>query len=243
MKTRTSIALTQNAAITCTCPHLVGSPDVPASLARCCARLINFVRTTLACNSSPHLIDVFTRCTHQVCRTAMGRQKIEIKKIENEDARLVSFSKRRAGLFNKASCLATLCGIDLAVIVLSPAGMPYSFGSPRVNQVIDRFLSDDKAPIESDLFHNHHTTTVQALSHQCVELEGWLEIAHEKRKALEERLRMTAPIRDLEEMGMEELLVLKGSLDQMKEMTDMEMLTRIRDGAAFNNQIKFPISS
>ncbi|KAI0501441.1 hypothetical protein KFK09_016386 [Dendrobium nobile] len=165
----------------------------------------------------------------------MGRQKIKIKKIENEDARLVSFSKRRAGLFNKASCLATLCGIDLVVIVLSPAGTPYSFDSPRINQVIDRFLSDGKAPIESNLFDHHHTTTIQALSHQCVELEGWLEIAQGKRKVLEERLRMTAPIRDLEEMGIEELLVLKGSLDQIKEMTDKEMLARIKDGAAFNN--------
>nr|AIZ95438.1 MADS42 [Apostasia odorata] len=71
----------------------------------------------------------------------MGKQKIEIKKIENEDARLVSFSKRRSGLFNKASCLATLCGVDVAVVVFSPAGTPYSFGSPRVEMISIEFDS------------------------------------------------------------------------------------------------------
>ena len=37
----------------------------------------------------------------------MGRQKIEIRKIESEEARQVCFSKRRAGLFKKASELAS----------------------------------------------------------------------------------------------------------------------------------------
>ncbi|ESR34581.1 hypothetical protein CICLE_v10006559mg [Citrus x clementina] len=30
-----------------------------------------------------------------------GRQKIEIKKIENEDDRLITFSKRRSGIYKK----------------------------------------------------------------------------------------------------------------------------------------------
>ncbi|MBA0881261.1 hypothetical protein Goshw_016791 [Gossypium schwendimanii] len=39
-----------------------------------------------------------------------GKQKIEIKKIENEDDRLISFSKRRFGIYKKISELSTLCG-------------------------------------------------------------------------------------------------------------------------------------
>ncbi|KAG0467197.1 hypothetical protein HPP92_018777 [Vanilla planifolia] len=112
----------------------------------------------------------------------MGRQKIEIKKIENEDARLVSFSKRRTGLFNKASCLSTLCGADVAVVVFSPAGTPYSFGSPRVDQVLTRFLSGGKEPVEPAIMRQNHVAAVQELSRQCMELESRVEAFQTKRR-------------------------------------------------------------
>ncbi|KAK3232081.1 hypothetical protein Dsin_003962 [Dipteronia sinensis] len=38
-----------------------------------------------------------------------GRQKLEIKKVEHEAKREVTFSKRKKGLFNKASELCELC--------------------------------------------------------------------------------------------------------------------------------------
>ncbi|KAL9319330.1 hypothetical protein ACSQ67_015847 [Phaseolus vulgaris] len=50
-----------------------------------------------------------------------GRQKIEIKKMSNEHNLRVTFSKRRTGIFKKASELATLCGVDIAVIMFSPS--------------------------------------------------------------------------------------------------------------------------
>jgi SRF-type transcription factor (DNA-binding and dimerisation domain) len=74
-------------------------------------------------------------------RVSMGRQKIEIKKIENEEARQVCFSKRRNGLFKKASELSTLCGAEICIVFLSPAGKAFSFGHPSVDSVADRFLS------------------------------------------------------------------------------------------------------
>ena len=76
----------------------------------------------------------------------MGRQKIEIKKIESEEARQVCFSKRRAGLFKKANELSILCGAEIGVIVFSPAGKPFSFGHPSVDSIIDRFLSGSPSP-------------------------------------------------------------------------------------------------
>lgn len=76
-------------------------------------------------------------------KTTKGKQKIEIKKIEDEDARYISFSKRRNGIYAKASDLATLCGVEIAVVVFSPTGRPHSFGSPSVTSIIDRFLSGD----------------------------------------------------------------------------------------------------
>ena len=57
----------------------------------------------------------------------MGRRKIEIQKIESKDRLMVTFSKRRAGLFKKAHELSQLCGATVAVLVFSPAGKPFTF--------------------------------------------------------------------------------------------------------------------
>ncbi|GAB4828632.1 hypothetical protein Ancab_018297 [Ancistrocladus abbreviatus] len=70
----------------------------------------------------------------------MGRRKLEMKKITSSSSRLVTFSKRRSGLFKKANELSTLCNAQIAVVVFSPAGKAFSFGQPDVESVIDRFL-------------------------------------------------------------------------------------------------------
>ncbi|CAG7889775.1 unnamed protein product [Brassica rapa] len=69
-----------------------------------------------------------------------GRQKIEMVKMKNENNLQVTFSKRRSGLFKKASELCTLCGAEIVVIVFSPGRKVFSFGHPNVDVVIDRFL-------------------------------------------------------------------------------------------------------
>ncbi|KAK8613759.1 hypothetical protein V6N13_101516 [Hibiscus sabdariffa] len=72
-----------------------------------------------------------------------GRQKIQIKKLENESSRQVTFSKRRNGLFKKASELCVLCGADIGIIVFSPKGKPFCFGHPDIDVILRRFLSED----------------------------------------------------------------------------------------------------
>ncbi|XP_062206326.1 agamous-like MADS-box protein AGL61 [Phragmites australis] len=79
-------------------------------------------------------------------RPSMGRQKIEIRRIESEEARQVCFSKRRAGLFKKASELSILCGAQVAAVVFSPAGKAFSFGHPSVESLLDRFLASSSSP-------------------------------------------------------------------------------------------------
>ncbi|CAH8283038.1 unnamed protein product [Eruca vesicaria subsp. sativa] len=59
--------------------------------------------------------------------------------MENKSNLQVTFSKRRSGLFRKASELSTLCGADIAVIVFSPGGKVYSFGHPSVEIMVNRF--------------------------------------------------------------------------------------------------------
>ncbi|CAH9090296.1 unnamed protein product [Cuscuta epithymum] len=61
-----------------------------------------------------------------------GKSKIEIKAIESLAARNVCFTKRRNGLFKKASELCRLFpGVKVAAAVFSPAGKPYVYGDPN----------------------------------------------------------------------------------------------------------------
>nr|QWX93787.1 MADS-box protein 48 [Cunninghamia lanceolata] len=83
----------------------------------------------------------------------MGKRKIEIKRIENADARQVCFSKRRMGLFKKASELCILCGAEIGIIVFSPAGKVFPFGHPSIDVVIDK-LQDVPVSTDSEKIEN-----------------------------------------------------------------------------------------
>lgn len=74
-------------------------------------------------------------------KITQGRKKIEIKKIDNVSNRQVTFSKRRAGLFKKASELCILTGAEVAIIVQSSGKRVYAFGHPSVDGVIDKYLA------------------------------------------------------------------------------------------------------
>ncbi|KAI8541247.1 hypothetical protein RHMOL_Rhmol08G0046800 [Rhododendron molle] len=88
--------------------------------------------------------------THKEKKTSLGRQRIEIKKIEKKSQLQVTFSKRRSGIFRKAGELSVLCGARVAVIVSSPAGKVFAFGSPSVDAVVDRFLAGNTSWGDSD---------------------------------------------------------------------------------------------
>ena len=66
----------------------------------------------------------------------MTRKKIQIKKIDNTTARLVTFSKRRKGLFKKAFELSTLCDADIALIVFSATGKLFEYASSRFQSLV-----------------------------------------------------------------------------------------------------------
>ncbi|TYH66764.1 hypothetical protein ES332_D06G145800v1 [Gossypium tomentosum] len=72
-------------------------------------------------------------------RNTKGKQKIEIKIIENANDRLIALSQQRTGIYKKISELSTLCGGEILFIIFSPAGKPYSFGHPSVESVPKRF--------------------------------------------------------------------------------------------------------
>uniref|UniRef100_M8CJ54 Agamous-like MADS-box protein AGL62 n=1 Tax=Aegilops tauschii TaxID=37682 RepID=M8CJ54_AEGTA len=78
-------------------------------------------------------------------RGGSGRKKTVIRRIEQEDARYVCYSKRRMGLFTKATDLAVLTGAQVAALAFSPTGRAFSFGHPSVDSVVERFLAGEAA--------------------------------------------------------------------------------------------------
>ncbi|KAF9611546.1 hypothetical protein IFM89_032946 [Coptis chinensis] len=72
----------------------------------------------------------------------MGRVKLQIKRIENNTNRQVTFSKRRNGLIKKAYELSVLCDIDIALIMFSPSGRLSHFsGKRRIEDVLTRYIN------------------------------------------------------------------------------------------------------
>lgn len=69
------------------------------------------------------------------------RRKNTDKKIDDKSSLMVTFSKRRKGLFNKAHELRRLCGAEVGIIVFSPAGRPFA-DEPHTRPVLERYLRD-----------------------------------------------------------------------------------------------------
>ncbi|KAF5731869.1 MADS-box transcription factor family protein [Tripterygium wilfordii] len=107
-----------------------------------------------------------------MARISRGRQKIEIKKMTNESNLHVTFSKRRLGIFKKASELCTLCDVDVAVLIFSPGKKVFSFGHKSVDSVIQRFVNG-APPISSgptELIQAYRETTIRDLNTQLMEI-------------------------------------------------------------------------
>lgn len=151
-----------------------------------------------------------------------GKRKIEIKRIEDKSSRLVTFSKRRSGIFKKASELSTLCGAEVAVLVRSPAGRVFGFGHPSIDAVIQRYENSE-------------------VSGECPEycgerVEGVERLEAEKEQLEEENRRQTAEgtggggggeawmgergmlwwAKDIDGMGLQELAEFRNALEGLK---------------------------
>ncbi|CAI9265435.1 unnamed protein product [Lactuca saligna] len=83
----------------------------------------------------------------------MGRRKLEIKRIQDKSSRLVTFSKRRTGLFKKARHLSVICDVDVAAFVISDSGKLYEFcsggyNSNSVELILSRYQAEERTTQE-----------------------------------------------------------------------------------------------
>uniref|UniRef100_A0A2C9WE93 MADS-box domain-containing protein n=1 Tax=Manihot esculenta TaxID=3983 RepID=A0A2C9WE93_MANES len=113
----------------------------------------------------------------------MGRVKLEIKKIENNTNRQVTFSKRRNGLIKKAYELSILCDIDIALIMFSPSGRLSHFsGKKRIEDVFARYVN---LPDQEREHPSAINSDVEELQHEVASLQQQLQIAEEQMRLYE----------------------------------------------------------
>ncbi|VFQ75346.1 unnamed protein product [Cuscuta campestris] len=113
-------------------------------------------------------------------KKTQGRRKIDIIKIDNVNHRHVAFSKRRIGLFNKASELCILCGTHVAAIVESYGGKRvFTFGHPSADAVIEHYLSGGGGAG----LHDREDDPVVKRSEQLYQ-QAWRELEKEKEKGV-----------------------------------------------------------
>ncbi|KAL0364983.1 UNVERIFIED_CONTAM: Agamous-like MADS-box protein [Sesamum angustifolium] len=122
-------------------------------------------------------------------KTTQGRKKIEIKKIESLSNRQVTFSKRRVGLFKKASELCILTGADIAIVVHSLGKRVFSFGHPTPDSVIDHFLTGG-GPEGEEPRENCPTSKTRDYNRHYSEVCRELEVEKKRKEVIEEAKRV-----------------------------------------------------
>ncbi|KAL5702338.1 hypothetical protein ACHQM5_027567 [Ranunculus cassubicifolius] len=127
----------------------------------------------------------------------MGRKKIQIEKIQSLKPRHVTFSKRRAGLFNKAQVQSALCGSETTMVVFSPGGRVFTFGKP---EVLSRFVAQfgesgqsQEIPAESATImdvqdRKKGADETKELKNDNNSIDTMLEELQERKKVVEELL-------------------------------------------------------
>ncbi|XP_065855051.1 agamous-like MADS-box protein AGL62 [Euphorbia lathyris] len=187
-----------------------------------------------------------------------GRQKVEMVKMANENNLQVTFSKRRSGLFNKASELSTLCGAEIAVIVFSPGKKVFSFGHPSVESVINRYISGNQQPRPSrtmQIVEAHRNSHIRDLNMEFTQVMNQVEIEKKRgeelrriRKVGREQFWWQKPI---DELDLAELEYLKASLENLRKsvtkQTDMLLMQNSQSHPEFlgsgSNQPMLPFET
>merc|ERR1711988_1820802 len=90
-------------------------------------------------------------CAPQILATiGMGRRKVQIRRIEDDRARKVTFAKRKHGLVKKAMELSLLCDCDIALLIFTrekPDQRFYKYTTTNINTILQK-LSKNPPVVE-----------------------------------------------------------------------------------------------
>ncbi|KAK6945929.1 Transcription factor, MADS-box [Dillenia turbinata] len=152
-----------------------------------------------------------------------------MEKMSKQSNLQVTFSKRRAGLFKKASELCILCGAEVSIIIFSPGKKVYSFGHPCVDTVINRLHSQNPVPIDSDSDHLvafQRDANIRELNAQLTHVLSQLEMEKKRGDELDQTIiaKQTENWweRPVEELTVQQLMVLMAEFDGLKNEVDKE---------------------
>ncbi|KAJ4760257.1 Agamous-like MADS-box protein AGL61 [Rhynchospora pubera] len=139
-----------------------------------------------------------------------GKRKIAIQLIENVDARNVCFSKRRTGLFKKASELRVMCGAQVRVVAFSPAGKPFYNFRPSSEPA-----SNNEVPLADSKLTN--------LGRQVCELRAKIEASKRRNESLkarrEEMMKESVWNIDVANADLTRLMAAKKALEEVRVQT------------------------
>lgn len=150
----------------------------------------------------------------------MGRRKIEMKMVKDRNSRQVTFSKRRAGLFKKAHELAILCAAQIAIVVFSPGGKPFSFGNPSVESLSERFLDDKGKNSKRGCPFGRSVSRSEKLNKHLGDLQRQVQYERKRAKLLQEAIKKNGlPLnpKPIEEMSVDELMKMRNAMQELRE--------------------------
>ncbi|KAL2903144.1 Agamous-like MADS-box protein AGL62 [Bienertia sinuspersici] len=163
-------------------------------------------------------------------KKSKGRQKVNMVRMEKDSNRQVTFSKRRCGLFKKASELCTLCGAEAAVIVFSPGRKAYTFGHPSVDVILNRFILSQSSSSFSSSESNTTEAVVEVaqrnafvsdLNIQLNFVNNQIEIVQKSSEEINNIKKAKEQLywwdRAIEELSFQHLVHLKAALDELKK--------------------------
>ncbi|PON99527.1 MADS-box transcription factor [Trema orientale] len=140
---------------------------------------------------------------HQDTKPKMGRGKIQIKLIENQTNRQVTYSKRRNGIFKKARELTVLCDAKVSLIMISSNNKIHEYASPGTStkDMIDMYQTTTGI----DLWKTQYETMQQTF-------EQLKERNYKLRREIRQRLGL-----DLSDLDFSELKALEDSMASSSE--------------------------
>lgn len=152
-------------------------------------------------------------------------------RIENESNLQVTFSKRRSGLFKKASEIATLCGVEVVIIVFSPGHKVFSFGHPSVEEITNRFLTGNPPPSSptNPLMEAHRNACARDLNIKLANIQAMLEVERQRATALDHAMALSRSHRQcqwkapLQELNLDELMELEGAMEGLKANVEKQI--------------------